>query len=238
MERGPWATPVRLSVLKLPALRARLAGLLQVGLRRPHLKSPPQIVGLYSLRRVPGWHLSGRTPRAVPPTKGGHTVKPALLVIDMQKAFCEYGPVTAQSLDEAVEYINAAIALFREKGLPVVCIQHMNQAEGPAPGQEGFEVLDGLRVLPEDLHIHKSYSNSFTKTELLPRLQALGVDTVIVTGFCAEYCVLSTYRGAWDVDLAPVILRGALASTKPENIPFVERISDVISLGALKQVLG
>jgi hypothetical protein len=50
--------------------------------------------------------------------------------------------------------------------------------------------------------------------------------------------VLSTYRGAWDVDLTPIMLRGALASTHPENIPFVERISDVISFGALKRVLG
>lgn len=164
-------------------------------------------------------------------------MKPALLVIDMQKAFCEYGPVTAQSLNQAVEYINAAIALFREKGLPIVCIQHMSQGKELAPGQEGFDVLDGLHILPDDLHIHKTYGNSFTKTELLPRLRELGVDTVIVTGFCAEHCVLSTYRGAWDVDLVPIMLRGALASTQPENIPFVERISDVISIGALKQVL-
>lgn len=165
-------------------------------------------------------------------------MKPALLVIDMQKAFCEYSPVAAQSLNEAVEYINTAIALFREKELPIVCIQHMNQAKGLAPGQEAFDVLDGLHILPDDLHIHKTYGNSFTKTELLPRLRALGVDTVIVTGFCAEYCVLSTYRGAWDVDLVPIMLRGGLASTQPENIPFVERISDVISIGALKQVLA
>jgi hypothetical protein len=52
------------------------------------------------------------------------------------------------------------------------------------------------------------------------------------------YCVLSTYRGAQDCDLTPIILRGSLASGVPENIGFVERISDVISYGALKKVLG
>jgi nicotinamidase-related amidase len=36
---------------------------------------------------------------------------------------------------------------------------------------------------------------------LAAALQPLGVDTLIFTGFCAEYCVLATYRGAEDLDL-------------------------------------
>jgi nicotinamidase-related amidase len=69
-------------------------------------------------------------------------------------------------------------------------------------------------------------------------LQELGADTVIITGFCAEYCVLSTYRGAEDCDLTPIIFRGSLASMTPGNIKFVESIGDVISYGALKKSLG
>ena len=48
----------------------------------------------------------------------GVDMKPALLIIDVQKAF--FGdPTTTQSLNDAVETINAAIALFREKHLPI-----------------------------------------------------------------------------------------------------------------------
>jgi hypothetical protein len=50
--------------------------------------------------------------------------------------------------------------------------------------------------------------------------------------------VLSTYRGAQDLDLTPIILRGSLASGSLENIKFVESISDIISYGVLKKVLG
>jgi nicotinamidase-related amidase len=106
-------------------------------------------------------------------------MKPALLVIDIQKAFFEGDPITRQSL-----------------------------------------------------------GNAFNKTPLEAELRALGVDTAIITGYCAEYCVLSTYRGAKDLDLTPIILCGSLASDIPENIVFVESISDVISYGALKKVLG
>lgn len=165
-------------------------------------------------------------------------MKLALLVIDMQKDFFGISPTTAQSLNDAIEYINAAIEIFREKELPVICIQHMNEGENLVPGEEGFELAEELNVLPTDLHITKTKSNSFVKTQLEEELRALGVETLILTGFCAEFCVLSTYRGAQDLDLKPIFLRGSLASYEPDRIKFVEDISDVISYGALKHLVG
>ncbi|UCC76980.1 MAG: cysteine hydrolase [Anaerolineales bacterium] len=165
-------------------------------------------------------------------------MKPALLVIDVQKQFFGSSPATAQSLHDAIEYINAAIALFRGKDLPVVCIQQLEEEEKLVPGQEGFDLPDELDILASDLHIHKTYGNAFNKTPLEAELRKLGVDTVIITGFCAEYCVLSTYRGAQDLDLKPIILRGSLASGIRENIRFVESISDIMSYGALEKALG
>ncbi len=165
-------------------------------------------------------------------------MKPALLVIDVQKQFFKFGQTTARSLDDAIEYINAAVELFREKDLPVVCIQHVDEENGLVPGKEDFELPESLNLLPSDLHIHKTYGNSFNKTPLQEKLRELDIDTVIVTGFCAEYCVLSTYRGAQDLDLTPIILRGSLASSVLENIKFVESISDIVSYGSLKKILA
>jgi nicotinamidase-related amidase len=165
-------------------------------------------------------------------------MKPALLVIDVQKQFFNSNPQTVQSLKDAIEYINAAIALFRAKNLPVICIQHMDEKEDLLPGMEGFELPEGLNILPTDACIHKTYSNAFNKTSLLSKLQEIGVDTVILTGFCAEFCVLSTYRGAMDLDLTPIILRDSLASGSPENIKVVESISEIISVGALEKVIA
>ncbi|OQA97183.1 MAG: Isochorismatase family protein YecD [Chloroflexi bacterium ADurb.Bin222] len=163
---------------------------------------------------------------------------PALLVIDVQKAFFEINPATTQSLNAAIEYINAAIDLFREKDLPVICIQHSDENDGLVPGYAGFDLPEALKVLPTDLHIIKTYSNAFNKTPLLEQLHALGVDTVIITGFCAEFCVLSTCRGAEDMDLEAIILRGSLASLTQEHIAFVEAVNEVISFGALRAVLA
>jgi nicotinamidase-related amidase len=165
-------------------------------------------------------------------------MKPALLVIDVQKEFYRSDPDMAQSLRNAVEYINEAIKLFRAKSLPVISIQHMDEHDHLLPGEEGFDLPEELLILPSDIHIHKTFSNAFIKTPLLDKLRELGVDTLIISGFCAEFCVLSTARGAEGLDLAAILLRGGIASGSRENIRFVESIQELISLGALEKALG
>lgn len=165
-------------------------------------------------------------------------MKPALLVIDIQKQFFGIKPIMTQSLNDAIRIINMTIKLFRARDLPIICIRHMSEEMNLMKGEEGFELPVELDILPSDSHISKTYRNAFTKTSLENELRDRRVDTVIVTGFVAEGCVLATYQGALDHDLTPIVLRGSLASDNLENIRFVENISDIISLGALQAMLG
>ena len=164
-------------------------------------------------------------------------MKPALFVIDIQKSFLDINPAAKTSIGDAIWVINYAIDLFRKKDLPVVCIQHMNEEHDLLPGKEGFEIPEDLAIQDSDLRIHKTYGNSFNKTPLEEELRKQDVDTVIVTGFSAEYCVLATYHGARDLDLTPIMLKGSLASGNPENIRFVEGICEVMTFGVLKKML-
>ena len=164
-------------------------------------------------------------------------MKPALLVIDIQNEFFNRNQACSDSLKSAIEYINAAIDLFREKKLPIVVIQHKSEEKGLVPGKSGFDVPKSVKLKPKDIRVVKTYGNSFMKTGLAEKLRELQVDTVIVTGFCAEYCVLSTYRGAQDFDFTSIMLKGSLASDNAEHVRFVEEISEIISYGALKKLL-
>jgi nicotinamidase-related amidase len=164
-------------------------------------------------------------------------MKPALLVIDVQKKFFDYNQGCSDSLKSAIEYINAAMDLFRKKNFPIVIVQHKDEEQGLVPGNTGFDVHQDVKVAPQDIRIVKAYGNSFNKTGLAEKLKGLGVDTVILSGFCAEFCVLSTYRGAENLDFKPIILKGSLASDNAEHIRFVEEISETISFGALKTFL-
>lgn len=164
-------------------------------------------------------------------------MKPALLVIDVQKAFFTDNPSKSAELKNAADYINAAIDLFRKKNLPIVCVQHTNPEDNLVPGQAGFDVPDILKILTGDLHIHKTYGNSFTKTPLAETLRKWGVDTVVVTGFAAEGCVLATVRGAEDYDFTSMILRSSIVGGKPGTASLVESINEIISYGVLEKVL-
>jgi len=75
-------------------------------------------------------------------------MKPALLVIDIQKEFFKEDPDTERSLNNSVEYVNYVIPFFREKNLPVVFIQHKDEENGLIPGYEGFDLPDAFNPSP------------------------------------------------------------------------------------------
>jgi len=161
--------------------------------------------------------------------------RPALIVIDLQKSFHQGSAV--KSMDGACGTINAILPRFRDRGLPVIWVQHRNASEDLVEGKEGFAMIDCLKPAPGESIVIKEYGNAFNKTGLAKILKESGINTVVLAGYCAEYCVLSTYRGAKDLDLVPMMLSDALASGDEENIGFVLRISETISSGALSKFL-
>jgi nicotinamidase-related amidase len=108
-------------------------------------------------------------------------MKFALLVIDMQETFFEETPEITRSMNSAVEYINAAIALFRGKDLPVIVIEDAEEEDGRVPGSPGFETSSKINLLESDHRILKTYGNAFNKTDLNQHLQDLKVDTLLLT---------------------------------------------------------
>ena len=164
-------------------------------------------------------------------------MKAALLVIDMQEVFFDHSPETARSLNSAVEYINAAIELFHAKDLPVFVIEDVDEEDGRVPDSPGFDTTSKIDLDPSYPRIHKTYGNAFNKTNLHQQLEELEVDTLLLTGFAATQCVLSTYRGAQDLDYDPLIFRGSLADASPEKVRFVEDIHNLLSYGALVKLI-
>ena len=158
------------------------------------------------------------------------------MVIDMQKEF--YRGETVSQMDKAAEYINYVIPMFEKNNLLIIWVQDVDEGDGVVPGTDGFEFIDSLKPKPDAVRIHKTYGNGFNKTDVDKILKDAGVDTVVMTGFCAEFCVLSTYRGAKDLDYFPVLLKNGVASTEPANKEFVEDISETITAGMLEKLLN
>jgi len=159
----------------------------------------------------------------------------ALLIVDMQQAF--FNGSSKESMENAVGYINYAVDLFRENNKKIVWIQDEPEKDAHLNGLEGFEIVELLKPQQDEKRIIKHYGNSFNKTGLLEYLLEEKIDTIIITGYCAEECVLSTYRGALNHDLTPIILKNAIASGSNENLKFVENIHDIITIKVLEKLI-
>jgi nicotinamidase-related amidase len=161
-------------------------------------------------------------------------MKAALIVIDMQNV-SYFGP-SVQAMDGAATIINRVLPFFRDKGLPVVWVLN-EDGNRSVPGSAAFEMIPSLKALPGEKIIHKRAQNSFIKTELGEYLKGEGVDTPIISGYAAEYCVLSTYRGASENDYEPLLLRKGIASSNPAHTGMVEAICESLTPLALRKLL-
>ncbi|MBN1266054.1 MAG: cysteine hydrolase [Anaerolineales bacterium] len=82
----------------------------------------------------------------------------------------------------------------------------------------------------------KSGADVFRESELVSFLKNLEIDKVVVAGFAAEYCVLSTYHEAIERGYQATILQDAVASVENnQRTKYVPEISESISLGDLKE---
>lgn len=161
-------------------------------------------------------------------------MKAAFLIIDMQKG-CRELCKCKNEFDDSIEYINEAAKLFRKKKLPVFRVLDIEVGDGP--GSNEFEFVESIMKKDEDIVIHKEYNNAFFKTELNNKLQELGVDFVVISGFAAEYCVLFSYNGAVEMGYGVSLLQNGVAGFEYEEVKGIQLKRPVISINALEYFL-
>lgn len=163
-------------------------------------------------------------------------MKAAMCIIDMQKGFLR-NRTTYPALSDALEYINAAVDLFKEHSLPVFVVQDEDAKE--EKGADSFDLVDGLtRDFAENHRIVKKYCNSFWKTDLEERLGDLDVGFLVLVGFAAEACINFTYNGARERGFHAVLLKNAVLSYRDSHVRFVMETADVISYSTLGYLLS
>lgn len=165
-------------------------------------------------------------------------MRPGLLVIDAQNGWLEMSEGLKLSVQKTIPHIVEAIQVFRRAGAPILFTYHLYKEKGLYPGSKDFNLFPEIEIMPEDKWIIKTYQNAFNKTELGSLLKEQGCDTVVLAGLSAMNCVLTTYYGAYDVDLSPYLLRGAVAGPDQTSIDLVEKICDTLSIRAVNQILG
>src|SRR6185436_3869960 len=97
------------------------------------------------------------------------------------------------------ENVTALIDAFREASLPIFFILHNDSDPGFRPGDPEVRLMDFLERLDSEPVVVKNTRNAFTSTDLEARLDAIGVEKLVITGISTEQCCETTTRVAADL---------------------------------------
>jgi nicotinamidase/pyrazinamidase len=137
--------------------------------------------------------------------------KAALIVVDVQRDFCEGGALAAADTLSLLAPLQKCIEAARRAKALIIYTKDWHPEDhssfqksgGPWPvhcaaGSAGAELMPPLQAGPDELVIHKgiradgSGYSGFEFTGLEDRLRELKVERVGVSGIATEYCVRAT----------------------------------------------
>ncbi len=165
----------------------------------------------------------------------GFGTRPALLIVDVNYAFCgdKREPVQESILRwrqsggeeawDALPVLESLIALGRMKGLPVIYTtgierddkwdrgswlwKNSRSRERPkATNLDGNTIMPQIAPAPKDIVIHKQKPSAFHGTNLMDYLFLLKCDSVIVMGTATSGCVRATVVDAFSHNLRVTVV--------------------------------
>src|SRR5699024_9127424 len=109
--------------------------------------------------------------------------KMALVIVDVQQAFNDKKWGERNNLN-AEENIRTILHSWREKGWPVIHIQHMSDNPHSLfyPKNEGFTIKEIVKPIGEEIIVTKKVNSSFIGTNLEKVLKENELSTVVITG--------------------------------------------------------
>lgn len=141
----------------------------------------------------------------------------ALVIIDVQVGLLER-PVW--KVDELLANLKILLEKARSAGIPVVFVQDGDVAP---EGTREWEVHPDIAPNQDELRIQKIATDAFHGTDLHEKLQALGIDELVIGGCATEYCVDTACRRATTLGYN-VTLVGDAHSTADDEVLTAEQI--------------
>jgi nicotinamidase/pyrazinamidase len=164
----------------------------------------------------------------------------ALIVVDVQRDFCEGGALAAADTLSLLKPLQECVEAARRAEAVIVFTQDWHPANhssfktngGPWPvhcvaNTPGAELMPPLRAGSGDLVIHKGVAlngagySGFELTGLTERLKELGIERLGVSGIATEYCVRATALDGIQAGFETVVLTDLIRAVQPSETPRV-----------------
>ena len=139
----------------------------------------------------------------------------ALILIDIQNDYFPGGAMALEGMDAAAANARLALDAFRDRGLPLVHIQHLSVRPGATffvPNTPGAEINALVKPAAGEPLVQKNFPNAFRNTTLLETLRGRGATELYITGAMSHMCVDATTRAAFDHGFTCAVLEDACAT--------------------------
>jgi maleamate amidohydrolase len=149
--------------------------------------------------------------------------RPALIIIDILKAFTDPNAPLGADLEPQVAAITPLLAAAHARGAPVIFssvryddsdvrdagiwARKMKGVTSLQADGKGWELDPRLDFRKGDIMLYKKYASCFFGTDLVPKLLTASVDTLIITGCTTSGCVRATAVDACQNGFRPMVVR-------------------------------
>lgn len=137
---------------------------------------------------------------------------PALIVVDVQRAFDEWEAAgKRRNNPDAVARIASLLEAFRTCGAPIFHIRHEGTRPTSSflPQNSGYAVMDEAREQLGEPVIVKRVNSALIGTDLEERLRASNITTLVICGATTNHCVETTTRMAGNLGFDASLVRDA-----------------------------
>jgi len=137
---------------------------------------------------------------------------PALLVIDVQRAFDIWDASgERRNQPDAIHRIADLLATFRTKGAPIFHIRHLGEEPDSAfaPNGPGFAAQPQAEAEAGEAVIVKRVNSGFIGTDLEAQLRGANIQTLAICGATTNHCVETTTRMAGNLGFDARLVRDA-----------------------------
>jgi maleamate amidohydrolase len=184
----------------------------------------------------------------------GFGERPAILVIDIMKAFTDPSNPLGSDLSTQIAATNQLLDAAHAAGAPVffslvaydepncadagVWGEKMTGLAGLVAGSPAVALDERLHRAPHDAVFVKKYASCFFGTDLVSRLTARRIDTLIITGCTTSGCVRASAVDAIQYGFRPIVVREAVGDrSKPAHdqslFDIQAKYGDVMSVEAV-----
>lgn len=140
---------------------------------------------------------------------------PALILIDIQKAFDEPGYFGGERNNpDAENNARRLLVHWRRREWPLFHIQHCSVMPGSPlrEGEPGNAFKEVVQPWDGELVIKKSVNSAFIGTDLRDCLAMAGIRQVVIAGLTTEHCVSTTARMAGNFGFGVYVAADATAA--------------------------